>query len=178
MKHERCSEYIVLRVAPTLREEIERAGYPPVDTRLYPPDRSRWWPREDGHTPAADGIFKRRAATTRILVDLMAGPRLPFYAVIIGAPARRGGADCRCCIIRSCSSQRAAACCQKARSSPSTACLASSRHSSICLLKNGSNALTPDFRSVVSPRWRRPPRFGVFEMSRRAPTPHNETIKS
>ena len=63
------------------------------------------------------------------------------------APAIRGGADCRCCIIRSCSSQRAAACCQKARSSSSTACLASSRHSSICLLKNGSNARTPDLRS-------------------------------
>jgi hypothetical protein len=28
MKHEQCSEQIVLRVATTLREEIERAGYP------------------------------------------------------------------------------------------------------------------------------------------------------
>jgi hypothetical protein len=48
--------------------------------------------------------------------------------------------------LRSCSSQRAAACCQKARSFSSTACRASSRHSSICLLTNRSNAQTSKLR--------------------------------
>ena len=68
---------------------------------------------------------------------------------------------------RSCSCQRATACRQKARSSSVTACLSSSRHSSICVSKKrcqSNDTACPWIKREPSrPMTKRPHRFGVFQ---------------
>jgi hypothetical protein len=47
-------------------------------------------------------------------------------------------------------------------------------------IRHSTNSCVRQFRNeaVSPPTMRRPRRFGVVEMSRRAPAPHDETIKS